>query len=383
MMTISSTTEPVRVGVVGAGMIGSLFVEHLAAHPHADVAGIYQRSGDKAAALLQNVGLPTDRYYASFDAMLADDAVDAVFLCGPNAHHAQQAIAALEADKHVFCEKPIATRVSEYVQQLRLTEQKPRLITLVDYLLHFHPFERRLTQMVRDDTFGKITQIQVNYRHPVNVAGGKAWKLSKAEMGDAIGMGIIHSLYVMLATMAPQAKPVRVYATSMPAQVRGFEPEPIWNILIGFDNGAAGFCFGNIDSSNGYDALHSVYGTEGALVCDALTDPPRKVRYWSDATDGQWIHPLDRARCEAEGHGDLAWPDGFPTPDSGGVMNQLTGDAVGHFVDCVRTGDQSPLSFHNSRTVTDVGWAAQMSAKLGRPVDLPIDLDEASRLLDI
>ena len=236
--------------------------------------------------------------------------------------------------------------------------------------------------MIRDDTFGKITQIQVNYRHPVNVAGSKAWKLSRATMGDAIGMGVIHSLYVMLAAMAPQARPVRVYATSMPAQVRDFEPEPIWNIQITFDNGACGFCFGNIDSSNGYDALHSVYGTAGALVHDSLADPPQKVRYWSAQTDGQWIPPLDRARCASLGLGELAWDDGFPTPDSGNVMDHLTHEAAGHFVDCVRTATPSPLSFANTRVVTDVGWAAQMSARSGQPVNLPLDLDAAAAALD-
>ncbi len=376
------TTQPIGIGLVGAGMIGRLFLKHLAIDPRARVAAVHQRSGDTAAEALTDAGLDAALFQPSFDAMLADDAVDAVFLCGPNASHGPMSIAALEAGKHVFCEKPIATAVADYARQLRLAAERPDLITLVDYILHFHPFEQRLVQMVEAGSFGTVTQIQVNYRHPVNIAGAKAWKLSRREMGDAIGMGVIHSLYVMLAAMAPQAKPVRVYATSMPAQVRGFEPEPIWNIQITFDNGACGFCFGNIDSSNGYDALHSVYGTAGALVHDSLADPPQKVRYWSAATDGRWIPPLDRARCEALGVPDLTWEDGFPTPDSGDVMDHLTSSAAGHFVECVRTGNASPLSFANTRTVTDVGWAAQVSARTGQPVDLPIDLDEAARLLD-
>ena len=58
----------------------------------------------------------------------------------------------------------------------------------------------------------------------------------------------------------------------MGAQVRDFEPPPIWNILVRFDNGATGFCFGNIDSGNGYDAYHNLFGTKGAFIFDSQID---------------------------------------------------------------------------------------------------------------
>jgi predicted dehydrogenase len=376
-----SSDQPIGIGFVGAGWIGSMFLKHLLAHPHVQVRGLHQRREATAHAVLDDLGLDRALFRPSFDELIADPAVHGVFLCGPNMTHGPQSIAALEAGKHVFCEKPIATSVEDYQRQIELAQANPRLVTLVDYMLHFHPFEQRLQQMVRNNAFGQITQIQVNYRHPVNIAGDKAWKLSKEQMGDALGMAIIHSLYVMIATKAAQARPARVYATSMPAQVRPFEPDPIWNIHVTFDDGACGFCFGNIDSANGYDALHSVSGTEGALVHDSLTDPSHKVRFWSSATDQKWIYPLDRQRCEAEGFGDLAWPEGTPTPDSGDVIHHQTADAATHFIDCIRQQEDSPLSFQNTRVVTELGWATQMSAKLGQPVDLPIDLDQARTIL--
>ena len=226
-----------------------------------------------------------------------------------------------------------------------------------------------------------MTQIQVNYRHPVNIAGAKAWKLDRELMGDAIGMGINHAVSVMLFAMQSQAKPVSVYATSAPAKVRPFEADPIWTLHINFDNGATGTVLGNIDSSNGYDAYHSVYGTTGALVFDGILDRPQKVRMWSEGlADGRWVYPLDAARCAADGV--EAWPSDLTTPDSGDILDHVTEGCVGHFIEHVRRGERSPLGLDAAAVVAEVGWAAQVSAKLGRPVELPLDRELARRTLD-
>lgn len=203
-------------------------------------------------------------------------------------------------------------------------------------------------------------------------------------MGDAIGMGIIHSLSVMLNIMAEQgATPVRVYATSSKIHTRPFEIPAVWNLHIEFSNGAAGLCFGNVDHANGYDAYHNIHGTEGGLVFDSQLDRPQKVRFWSkNATEGKWVYPLDPARCETEGRSENQWPSDTTTPDSGDVMEHQTGKCVAHFLDCIRSGEQSFLSFANSAPVADLGWAAQISTAEGMPVDLPLDVERAREFFD-
>ena len=365
-------SDSINVAFVGAGWMGQALLRAVAANPVAHVASLHQRDPAKAKAALTALGLDDVRYVARFEDLLEDPAVDAVFLCGPNHTHGAQAIAALEHGKHVFCEKPAATRFADWARQIELAEARPDLVTFVDYLLNFDTLEKKLAAMVANGELGTVTQIQVNYRHPVNIAGDKAWKLSREVMGDAIGMGVVHSLSVMLRHMSSQARPMSVFATKMAAQVRPFEAEPIWNIQIAFDNGACGFCFGNIDSGNGYDAYHSLYGTKGALVFESGLDRPRKIRYWSESgTGGKWVYPLDAERCAAEGA--QAWPADTTTPDSGDVIHHQTHACVDHFLGCIAEGKQSFLSFANSAAVAEVGWAAQMSAELGRPIALPLD----------
>ena len=224
---------------------------------------------------------------------------------------------------------------------------------------------------------------EITFDVGINIAGDKVWKLNKAIMGDAIGMGINHAISVMIFSMASQAKPIGVYATSMPAKVRGFEADPIWALTIHFDNGATGFCFGNIDNGNGYDAFHSLYGTEGAFTFDSQQDRPNKVRYWSQkTTQGKWIFPLNSQQCNSQGLEQCVWPEDTTTPDSGNVVEHQTGSAVGHFIDCVKNKAKSPLSFANSSIIAEIGWAAQMSASLKQPVSLPLDWTKAGKFFE-
>lgn len=368
----------VRVGFVGSGWMGSVQLKRLVERDDTEVLALLEPNVERGTQVLTDLGLSADLLVDDYSKIVNNPDIDAVWLVSPNSFHGQQAVQAMEAGKHVFCEKPAATEFADFKRQIELEKANPNLITFVDYLMNFDTMEDDLKGMIAQGDFGQITQIQVNYRHPVNIAADKVWKLRREIIGDAIGMGIIHSLSVLVNLMSSQAKPASVYATSLPAKVRGFEVDPVWNIVIKFDNGATGFCFGNIDNGNGYDAYHNIFGTEGAFVFDSGLDRPQKIRLWSSSkTDGKWIYPLDRQRCKSEGVENLAWPDETTTPDSGDVVNHQTSKCVGHFIECVKAGKQSFLSFCNSAVVAEIGWAAQMSAASGKEIALPLDYDEA------
>ena len=371
--------EPLGIGFVGAGWMGAAQLKLLSRRPDVQVRALLEPNTERGSALLKELGLSKTILASDYDHLLSDPHIQAIWLVSPNCFHGPQSIAAMKAGKHVFCEKPCATTFADFRAQIELQQQRPELVTYVDYILYFDTMEQRLRKMVADRAFGDVSQIQVNYRHPVNITGDKAWKLKKEIMGDAIGMGINHALSVMLLAMESQGRPVEVYASSQQAKVRGFEADPVWNILIRFDSGAGGFCFGNIDNGNGYDAYHNIYGTEGAFVFDSGLDRPQKVRYWSARqTSGKWIYPLDAERCIGEGQEDLAWPSDSTTPDSGNVIDHQIGSAVEHFLQCARTGTPSPLSFAKSAIIGETGWAARLSASIGKPVALPLSLQAMS-----
>jgi len=362
--------------------MGAAQMQYLTERDDVEIVALCQRTRERGLEVLDQLGLPHDILTDNYDDLINNPEIDVIWIVSPNSFHAPQSIAAMRSGKHVFCEKPSATTFEDHLVQIEVAKANPELRTFVDYILYFDTFEQRLREQIAAGDFGMITQIQVNYRHAVNIAGNKKWKLNQAIMGNAIGMGINHALSVMVLAMASQAKPVSVYATSMPTQVRGFEVDPIWNIMVTFDNGATGLCLGNIDSANGYDAYHSVYGTRGALVFDSLLDRPQKVRTWSEqVAQGQWYYPLDTKRCQREEVAELAWPEDTTTPDSGNVIEHQTGSCIAHSIECIKSEVSSPLSFENSADIADLGWAAQVSALTNQPVKLPLDVELAKKVL--
>ena len=101
----------VTVGVIGCGKISQVrHIPEYEANPDARIAGLYDVNLERASALAAEHGC---RAYASLDELLADPSIDAVSVCTSNATHAETAIRALEAGKHVLCEKPMAVSLEE------------------------------------------------------------------------------------------------------------------------------------------------------------------------------------------------------------------------------------------------------------------------------
>lgn len=372
----------IAVAFIGTGWMGSVQLAYLAKKPNVEIKYVVNPNTQRAEQLVADLGIAGARVTDSFDETLDDPNVDTSWIVSPNSFHGDQAIRSLESDRHVFCEKPPSTTYKEYLRELELDREKPACRTFVDYILYFNPMERWVIDSARGGEFGKVHQIQVNYRHPVNISGEKRWKLSREIMGDALGMGVNHAISMIVLAMQHQARPVSVYAVSHNTGVRGFEADPVWTVVIRFDDGATGICLGNIDVGNGYDLYHNIAGDRGGFVFDSLLNQEAKVRYWKEnSSSGKWVYPLDAERCRLEGTEALAWPSDFMLPDSGNVIDHQTGDAAEHFLQCIFTESDSPLSFTGSSAITEIGWAAQVSALTGREVLLPLDHDLALSVL--
>jgi xylose dehydrogenase (NAD/NADP) len=121
-------TSPVRLGILGAGQILERFLPGAERSPSIEVAAIGSRDGERARAVASDRGIP--KAYESYDALLADPDVDAVYICLPNSLHHRWTVRSLGAGKHVLCEKPYSTHPADveaaqdlaYASRLVLTE---------------------------------------------------------------------------------------------------------------------------------------------------------------------------------------------------------------------------------------------------------------------
>src|SRR5678815_3531491 len=117
--------ERVRVGVIGLGVMGEQYVRIYTAHPLAEVTALSTRNQQRLDEIGGKYGV--EARYSDYEEMLSRAPIDAVCVATPDFAHYAPVKAALEAGKHVLCEKPFTTVLSEADELLALSRQHPEL----------------------------------------------------------------------------------------------------------------------------------------------------------------------------------------------------------------------------------------------------------------
>jgi xylose dehydrogenase (NAD/NADP) len=123
----SAAPEPVRLGIVGTGGILDRFLPGARRSAAIEVVAIASREAARAEAAAAARGIPNA--HGSYEALLADPLVDAVYICLPNALHHEWTMRALAAGKHVLCEKPYTTRAAQVAEAHDLADARGLVLT--------------------------------------------------------------------------------------------------------------------------------------------------------------------------------------------------------------------------------------------------------------
>ncbi|MFF1400990.1 Gfo/Idh/MocA family protein [Streptomyces sp. NPDC058287] len=145
--------------IIGAGMIGTVHARAVrAAGGH--VRGVVASTPARSAQLATEWDVPVA--YPDLSSVLADESVDVVHVCTPNALHARQAAAALRAGKHVICEKPLATTVAD-ARMLEATAAAADRVLAVPFVYRYHPLVREIRARAERGEFGAWQLIHGSY----------------------------------------------------------------------------------------------------------------------------------------------------------------------------------------------------------------------------
>jgi predicted dehydrogenase len=171
--------KPVVWGVLGTAKIATeKVIPAMRKTPWCEVRAIASRSGASAQATAQGLGIPVA--YGSYEGLLADPEIEAVYNPLPNHLHVETTLAAGRAGKHVLCEKPIALGAEE---ALRLREVTGRVHVMEAFMVRFHPQWLRVRELVRAGRVGRAMAVQTFFsffnEDPANIrnqaqAGGGA-----------------------------------------------------------------------------------------------------------------------------------------------------------------------------------------------------------------
>jgi predicted dehydrogenase len=176
--------KTLRIALVGVGAAAQ--INHLPALKKledVELAALCDRDPEKAGRVAQRFGVPTS--YTRFEELLADDSIDAVDLTTPNYLHAPMAIAALEAGKHVLCERPLARSGAEAAAMAKAAKQQDRLLMCA--LQHrFRPDAQLLRKFVDKGDLGEIFLAKGGWLRQKTEWDSDEWRAQKRESGGGV-----------------------------------------------------------------------------------------------------------------------------------------------------------------------------------------------------
>jgi predicted dehydrogenase len=187
----------IKAAVVGTGFIGVVHVEALR-RLGVEVTGIVGSTPERAAAKARAAALPPP--YPSFEAMLADPAVDVVHLTTPNHLHHAQVRDTLAAGKHVVCEKPLAMNSAETGELLRMAEESG-LVHAVNFNIRFYAQNQEARARVQAGEIGDVRLVSGGYLQDwLLLDTDWNWRLDPAAGGSLRAVGDIGSHWLDLIT---------------------------------------------------------------------------------------------------------------------------------------------------------------------------------------
>ena len=174
--------EKLRWGFIGAGGIAKRAL--YPAISKSNVGEIYAvASRDKTKALTIS---PNGVVYTSYDELLADPKVEAVYISLPNSLHLPLAIKAMRAGKHVLCEKPLGMNAAEVAEAIAVSKETDRIFVEASWN-RWHPRSQRIREIIASGELGKITRIRTCFTYDGLDEGN-------IRLDPALGGGILYDL---------------------------------------------------------------------------------------------------------------------------------------------------------------------------------------------
>ena len=165
--------KKVKVGIIGCGMITvRRHAPEYTDNPNSEVIALYDFDQERAKELAVGYGA---KVYATVEELIADPEIDAVSICSPNNTHAPYSIMALEAGKHVLCEKPMALELEDTRRMMEAAEKSGKIL-MIGHNQRLLPTHRKARELLQSGMIGNILSIQSNFRH----RGPEYWSVNRS-----------------------------------------------------------------------------------------------------------------------------------------------------------------------------------------------------------
>ena len=154
--------NPVKWGILSTADINRLVIPPARASPKIDLLAVASRDEQRAEEYAQRWEIP--RAYGSYEALLTDEEIEAVYISLPNNLHCEWSIRAVEAGKHVLCEKPMSRRAADVEEAFDAAERAGRILTEA-FMYRHNPQTKRLRQLVDEGVIGDLRVIRACFSY--------------------------------------------------------------------------------------------------------------------------------------------------------------------------------------------------------------------------
>jgi myo-inositol 2-dehydrogenase/D-chiro-inositol 1-dehydrogenase len=336
--------KKIKFGMVGLGRLGIQHAENIAFKiPQAELAAVCAVDEDQVKDVQAKWGVPYG--YTSYDEMIKNEELDAVFLCSPSHLHCEQIEKALEAGLHVFSEKPLGTSLEECKIAEKAVEKHPELVFMLGFMRRYDPSYAYAKKMIEDGKIGKPFLFRGYSQDPEHAIEG-AIRFAAHSGGQFIDMAV-HD--IDLARWLLDAEPKQGWAIGgcyAHPEFGQYKDGDNVSALMKFDNDAMAFLFAGRTAPHGYNVETEVIGTEGIL---RIANVPQK----------NLVEILDTTGVRKECSQNFLER-----------FEQAYVDELQEFVNCIVEGRKPNVSVYDGTKVTEVAYALKESFETGKLVDI-------------
>jgi predicted dehydrogenase len=323
---------PLRIGVIGTGFAGAIHARSAHSLPDAQVTAIAAATPEEAAPIAQELGARVEKEPL---ALCAANDVDLVVVATPTHLHADYAIAAAKAGKHVFCEKPLARTLEQGRAIVRACDDA-RVALAVGHVVRYFSDYQIAKRMIDDGTLGRPAIVTLT-RGNFAVGSARAWYLDAAKSGGVVLDLMLHDLDTARWWFG---EPSRVYARRLATGPSGLDYAIA---TLRYDDRPIVHVEGSWAEHHGFRYGFEVRGDRGMLVHDSRAASPLTV--------------------QSPAHGEPAMM-AAPTVSESPYRRQLR-DVLGR----IRRGDRPLVDGHEGLRSLALGLAVIEAADLGAVVE--------------
>lgn len=261
----------IKIGIIGCGKIAQVrHIPEYADNPQVELAGYYDFNLDRAKSLAAEFG---GKAYDTVDELLANPEIDAVSVCVANNAHAEITIKALNAGKHVLCEKPMATTLEDCEKMVRAAKENKKYL-MIDQNQRMAKAHVKAKELIEKGEIGKILSFHTSFGHggpeTWSIDGGaNTWFFDKkqAAMGAMADLGVHKTDLIQYLTNSKVVETTAVVTTLdkkyANGELIGVDDNAI--CIYKMDNGIIGTMTASWTYYGEEDNSTVLYGTEGIM----------------------------------------------------------------------------------------------------------------------